>query len=132
MTCSKTACVPQKQPPANMATSDAGFGASGESSAGTGRGAEGGSGTPEMARATYQTSVAATARPTSVRAKTGGLAESSMESSGYSDSAERANGWSTIGCGSARFGGGVRETRKRVYHGGETFEDGPASKNHVT
>jgi len=65
--------VPQKQPPAKMATCVEDFGASDRSTAGAGSGAAGGEGIPEKARATYHTSRAATEINTSERARSGGF-----------------------------------------------------------
>jgi len=78
MTCSNTAWVPQKQPPAKMATCVEDVGASGASTVGDGSGALGGEGIPEKARATYQPSKAATVTNMSERARSGGFEASSI------------------------------------------------------
>src|SRR4029077_1037984 len=78
MTCSNTAWVPQKHPPAKMATCVEDFCARGASTVGAGSGALGAEGIPEKARATYQTSKPATVTNTSERARSGGLEASSI------------------------------------------------------
>src|SRR5438128_3631728 len=78
MTCSKTACVPQKQPPAKTATSSEDFAASGASTAGGGNGAFGAAGTPDTARTPYQAKYPTTAIVTRTRGSDGDLKEVSM------------------------------------------------------